>query len=137
MTNPQIRELLLDQVKSARTEILYFGQAPQMPAREATQALWEKAEAGLTVRLIFEDAYFDGTDAQREEDEVLKSVRGDKRWSDHLPSKMMVIDKSRALLSVAKAGADGFFVLALRQEGLVGHALASFEYHWERARPGR
>jgi len=130
----QIRDLLVDQVRNARSEILYFGQAPQMPAREVAQALWEKSESGIAMRLLFEHAYFDGPEARREEDELLKRMRGEKRWVDHLPSKMMIIDRSRALLSVAKAGSDGFFVLALRQEGLVEHCLASFDYHWERAR---
>src|SRR5262245_19044532 len=57
---PQIRSLLVERVRLARSEILYFGQAPQFPARDVAQALWDRAQAGLRVRLIFEEGYFDG-----------------------------------------------------------------------------
>lgn len=131
---PQVRVLLVESVKQARSEILYFGQSPQVPALEVAQAMWERAEAGVKLRLLFDERYFDGVEERREEDDLLRKVKSEKRRVKDLPSKMIVIDRSTALLSVSKPGSEGFLVLVLRQEGLTGHTLASFEYHWARGK---
>jgi hypothetical protein len=55
--------------------------------------------------------------------------------ADSVPTKMIVVDRARAMLSIPRGGADGFLMLVLRQIGLVQHCLASFEYAWERSRP--
>jgi sugar-specific transcriptional regulator TrmB len=130
---PQIRALLVDQVRQARAEILYFGQSPQVPALEVAQALWERAEAGVRLRLVFDERYFDGAEERKEEDGLLRMVKAEKRMVPELPTKMIVVDRGTALLSVSKPGAEGFLVLVLRQEGLTAHCLASFEHVWSRA----
>jgi len=132
---PQIRHLLVEQLGAARQEILYFGQAPQVPALEVAQAIWEKAEAGVRVRLLFDEGYFEGAAERGEEDDLLRRVKGEKRRIERLPSKMIVVDGVTALLSVSKPSSEGFLVLVLRQEGLVAHTLASFESCWARATP--
>jgi len=130
----QIRTILVDNIKLARHELRYFGQAPQIPARDVAQTIWDRAQAGVNVRMVFEDGYFERADERGEEDELLRKMRGEKRWAEKLPSKMIVVDQACALLSVAKPGSEGFLVLVLRQEGLVAHCLASFEHVWERAK---
>lgn len=129
---PQIRQLLVEQIHKARTEILYFGQSPQVPALEVTKGLWERAEAGVRLRLLFDQDYFERGEERGEEDDLLRRVRGEKRQVAKLPSKMIVIDGAVALLSVSKPSSEGFLVLVLRQEGLVAHTLASFEAAWAR-----
>lgn len=130
---PQIRTLLVEQVHQARTEILYFGQSPQVPALAVAQALWERAEAGVRLRLVFDAHYFDGAEERREEDDLLRKVKAERRRVAALPTKLIVVDRATALLSVSKPGSEGFLVLALRQEGLTAHCVASFEHVWERA----
>jgi len=130
---PQIRALLVDQVRQARTEVLYFGQSPQVPALEVAQTLWERAEAGVRPRLLFDEHYFDGAEERREEDDLLRKVKAERRRIAGLPTKMIVVDRATALLSVSKPGSEGFLVLALRQEGLTAHCVSSFEQTWERA----
>ena len=127
---PQIRTLLVDQVHQARSEILYFGQSPQVPALEVAQALWERAEAGVHLRLLFDERYFDKADERPEEDDLLRRVKAERRRVPELPSKMIVVDGKTALLSISKPGSEGFLVLVLRQEGLTAHCTASFERSW-------
>jgi len=132
---PQIRNLLAEQVRRARKEILYFGQAPQVPALEVAQALWERAEAGVRLRLLFDPGYFEGSEQRGEEDDLLRRIRAEKRQSPSLPSKMIIVDGWTAMLAVSKPGSEGFLVLVLRQAGLTAHCLASFEAQWQAARP--
>jgi len=132
---PQMRTLLVDRIRLARTEILYFGQSPQVPARDVAQAIWDRAEAGARVRILFEDGYFDGKPELREEEDLLRRVRGERRSLPKLPSKMIIVDRATALLSVVKAVSDGFLLLVLRQEGLTAHCVASFEHAWAQATP--
>ena len=131
---PQIRTLIAEQVRKATGELLYFGQSPQVPALDVAQAIWERAEAGARLRLVFDEHYFERSEERGEEDDLLRKVRGERRVVPHLPSKMIVVDRATALLSVSKPSSEGFLVLALRQEGLVAHCLAAFEHVWERAR---
>jgi sugar-specific transcriptional regulator TrmB len=130
----EIRRMLVERIQEARRTILYFGQAPQVPALEVAQALWERAKAGVALRLIFERDYFEQGSERGEEDDLLLSLPGERRWAEELPTKMLIADESVALLSIAKPGSESFLVLALRQEGLVAHCRASFEHAWERAR---
>ena len=130
---PQIRTLLVEQVRQARTEILYLGQAPQVPALEVAQVLWERAEAGVRLRMIFDEHYFEGGEDRREEDDLLRRVKAERRRASQLPTKLIVVDRATALVSVAKPGAEGFLVLVLRQEGLAAHCVASFDQIWSRA----
>ena len=132
---PQIRHLLVEQLAGARQEILYFGQSPQVPALEVAQGIWERAEAGVRVRLLFDEGYFEGSEERGEEDDLLRRVKGEKRRTGRLPSKLIVVDGTTAMLSVSKPASEGFLVLVLRQEGLVAHTLASFESAWTRATP--
>lgn len=132
---PQIHALLVDQVHKARTELLYFGQAPQTPALEVAKAIWERAEAGVRLKMLFDAHYFDHPEERGEEDDLLRKVKAERRTTAELPSKMMVLDRATALLSVSKPGSEGFLVLVLRQSGLVAHCLASFEHHWAKASP--
>ena len=133
---PQIRSLLAEQVHLARSEVLYFGQSPQVPTLEVTQALWERAEAGVSLRLLFDERYFDDGEQRGEEDGLLRKLKGEKRRTAALPSKMIVVDRGAALLSIARPGSDGLLLLVLRQEGLVTHCRASFEHFWSRASAG-
>ena len=129
---PQIRQLLVEQLHKARTEILYFGQSPQVPALEVAKGIWERAEAGVRVRLLFDEGYFERSEERGEEDDLLRRVKGERRRVAKLPSKLIVIDGAVALISVSRPSSDGFLVLVLRQEGLVAHPLASFEAAWAR-----
>jgi len=99
------------------------------------QALWERVEAGVRLRLIFDDRYFQYTEERGEEDELLRRVRGERRRVEQLPSKMILVDRTTAMLSVSKPGSEGFLVLVLRQEGLVAHCINSYEHVWSRASP--
>jgi sugar-specific transcriptional regulator TrmB len=130
----QIQTLLVEQVRKAREELLYFGQAPQVSSRELTQTIWDRAQGGLRVRMVFERGYFEDGAARGEEDDLMRDVKGEKRWVDSLPSKMIVVDGSTAMMAVSKPDSAGFLLLVLRQKGLVGHCLASFEHVWGRAR---
>ncbi|NOT30517.1 MAG: helix-turn-helix domain-containing protein, partial [Planctomycetes bacterium] len=130
---PQIRAVLVEQVRQARSEILYFGQSPQVPSLEVAQALWERAEAGVGLRLVFDERYFEGGELRGEEDDLLRKVKGERRRIAALPSKMIVVDRGAALISIARAGTEGLFLLVLRQEGLVTHCRTSFEHTWARA----
>lgn len=130
---PQIRALLAEQVRLARTELLYFGQSPQVPMLEVTQALWERAEGGVNLRLLFDEHYFEDGAQRGEEDDLLRRLRGEKRRIATLPTKMIVVDRVAAMLSIARAGSDGLLLLVLRQGGLVAHCRASFEQAWARA----
>lgn len=132
---PQIRALIAEQVHQAKTEIFYMGQSPQAPALEIAQALWERVETGVRLRLMFDDRYFQYTEERGEEDELLRRVRGERRRVEQLPSKMIIVDRTTAMLSVSKPGSEGFLVLVLRQEGLVAHCLNSYEQVWARASP--
>ncbi len=132
---PQIRRLLSEEIQQARAEIHYMGQAPQVPALEVAKALWDRAQAGVQLRMLLEDGYFEAGEQQRvEEDDLLVSLPAERRWTPEVPSKMIVIDSRVALLSIARTGSEGLLALALRQAGLVAHCLASFEHAWERAR---
>ncbi len=131
---PQIRRLLVERIHEAEQEILYFGQAPQVPALEVAKALWDRSQAGVAQRLIFEEGYFEPSSERDEEDDLLLGLRGEKRWAKMLPTKMLVIDRKVALLSISRPASESFLVLVFRQAGLVAHCLASFEYAWERAR---
>jgi len=131
---PQILALLSDRVRAARSEVLYLGQGPQVPAREVTQALWERARDGVRVRMVLEDGYFDRGEERGEEDDLLRTLPAERRFLPELPSKMILVDGSLALLSVARQGSEGLVLLVIRQPGLVQHFLGSFEALWERAR---
>jgi sugar-specific transcriptional regulator TrmB len=129
---PQIKTMLVERLRQARTEILYFGQSPQTPALEVAQAMWERTEGGVRLRMLLDEHYFDAAEERGEEDDLLRRIKGEKRRIAELPSKMIVVDRATALLSVSKPGSEGFLVLVLRQPGLVGHCLASFDLHWAR-----
>lgn len=130
---PQIRSLLVERVRLARTEVLYFGQSPQTPALEVAQALWERAQAGVRMRMLFDEQYFERPEERGEEDDILRRIQGERRRIAELPSKLIVVDRTTAMLSVSKPGSEGFLVLVLRQAGLVAHCLASFDSYWARA----
>jgi sugar-specific transcriptional regulator TrmB len=132
---PQIRTFLAARVQEARSELLYFGQSPQTPALEVAQALWERTEAGVRARFLFDQAYFEGGEERGEEDGLLQRVKGERRRLPELPSKMIVVDRRIALLSVSRPSSETFLVLGLRQPGLAAHCVASFEHHWARASP--
>lgn len=132
---PQIRTLLAKQVRQARTELLYFGQSPQVPGLEVAQALWERAEAGLSLRMVFDETYFEDGERRGEEDDLLRRMKGEKRRIAALPSKLIVVDRASAMLSVTRSGSDGLLLLVLRQDGLVAHCRASFEHAWARSSP--
>jgi sugar-specific transcriptional regulator TrmB len=132
---PQIRSLLVERVRQARTEILYFGQSPQTPALEVAQTMWERSQAGVKMRLLFDENYFERAEERGEEDDLLRRLTGERRRIAELPSKMIVVDRVTAMLSVSKPGSEGFLVLVLRQPGLVAHCLASFDSFWSRGSP--
>jgi hypothetical protein len=122
-------------VRQARHEILNLGQSPKVPALAVAQALWERAKAGITLRLVFDERYFEEPSLEPEEDDILRTIEGEKRRGTALPSKLIVVDKSSALLSITRSGTQGLLLLVLRQAGLVAHLRASFEHAWARATP--
>src|SRR5262245_2366707 len=104
---PQIRTLLVEQVRQARSEVLYFGQSPQVPALEVAQALWERAETGVRLRLVFDEHYFDGAEERREEDDLLRKVKAERRRFAELPTKMIVVDRTHRAGVGREAGRGG------------------------------
>ena len=111
-----------------------MGKAPQIAALEVAEALWDRAESGIKLRVIFEEDFFDGNEERKEEDALYERMRADKRETKAVPTKMLVVDRSSAMLSIPRGGSEGFLMLVLRQSGLVQHCLASFEQSWDRAR---
>ncbi len=134
----QIVELVRDRVESATEEILFMGRAPQIPSLTMAQAMFDKAASGCRVRLLLEKNYMqpvEGSEESQAEVELFRSINAEVREIDELPTKLLIVDGSIALLSISRKGGDNFLVLALRQQGFVGHILASFQFHWERAEP--
>ena len=134
----QVRKLLVERISSARDEILYFGKTPHVPGLEIAQAIWDRAQGGCRIRFLFEADYLrEGGDpgAAREELGLYRAVPGEKRVCPSLPTKLVLVDRQIATLSISRAGGESFLALALRHAGFVEHVLASFEHHWERARP--
>lgn len=134
----QIITLLVDRIHSAQEEILYYGKSPQIPALEMAQAIADRGQAGIRLRLVFEEDYLTPLEKSVEslaEVELFRSMKAEVREYPHLPTKLLVVDNSVALLSISRSGGDSFLVLVMRQKGFVEHVVASFEYHWERATP--
>jgi len=134
----QIVELVTDRVQSASEEILFMGRKPQIPSLEMAQVMFDKAASGCHVRLLLEKDYMQpvaGSEESEKEVDLFRSIQAEVREADELPTKVLIVDGSIALLSISRRGGDNFLVLALRQKGFVGHILASFQFHWERARP--
>jgi sugar-specific transcriptional regulator TrmB len=134
----QIVTLLVDRIHAASEEILYCGKVPQIPALEMAQALDDRARDGVQLKLLLEPGYLTplaDSDESREEVELFRSMPAEVRELEGLPTKLLLVDRQIALLSISRSGGDGFLVLALRQQGFVEHVLASFDHHWERARP--
>ena len=132
----QIITLLVDRIRSATEEILYCGKRPQIPALEMAQAMWDKNQEGCRLKLLFEKDYLEpleGNEESGEEVGLFRSMKAETRELEHVPTKMLVIDRSIAMMSISRKGGDSFLVLVLRQKGFVEHILASFDYHWEKA----
>ena len=134
----QVVTLLVDRIHAAREEILYCGKRPQIPALEMAQALEDRSREGVQLRLLFEPDYLVPlADSPESEEEValFRAMKAEVRELEALPTKLLIVDRQIALLSISRSGGEGFLVLALRQQGFVEHVLASFDSHWERARP--
>ena len=134
----QIAELVIDHVQSANEEILFCGKQPTIPSLEMAQSMWDKAESGCRIRLLLEKNYLEpveGSAESEKEVELFRSMKADMRELDHVPTKVLIVDSSIAMLSISRKGGDSFLVLALRQAGFIEHVVASFDFHWERAQP--
>lgn len=136
----QIARLLSERIDAAQRELSCFCKGPQVPALEVAQALRRATERGVSLRLLSDASYYDADEEHEEQSALYRSMPGEKRELEHVPSKLVLVDREVALVSVlrpATTRAEDFMVLALRQEGLVEHFLASFEHAWERAKPLR
>jgi sugar-specific transcriptional regulator TrmB len=136
----QIVKLLSERIDAAQSEVLCFCKGPHLAALEIAQALRRATARGVSLRLLSDESYYDSDEAHEEQIALYRNMPGEKRELEHVPSKMVLVDRQIALLSVlrpATVRAEDFMVLALRQEGLVQHFLASFEHAWERAKPIR
>ena len=130
-----IRRFLVESIEEARQEVLFFGKAPQVPAQDVAQALWDAATRGVRLRMVFEPDYFEAAEERAEEDDLYRRLPGERRLLADLPSKLLILDQKVSLASVDRPGSDGFLVLVLRDPGLLGHVQSSFEEAWAKARP--
>lgn len=135
----QIERLLIEHVDAASDEIRCFCKTPQFSAPEVAQAFERAARRGVALAFLSDRSYYHECEGQEEQLALYRAMAARKRELDEVPSKMVLTDRRVAVLSVTRpdgphAGED-LMALVLRQEGLVEHFLASFEHHWERARP--
>jgi sugar-specific transcriptional regulator TrmB len=128
-----IQRFLVEQVGAAREEILFFGKGPHVPARDATQAIFDAGQRGVRLRMVYESAFL-RSPKDREEIDLYRAVGGEKRETSALPSKLLVVDGSLSVTSIQHQKDGSFLALILRAPELVGNQVASFEYHFERAR---
>lgn len=126
----QVVSYLTDRVSEAKRSIDYFGKLPQVPAPALSGAIAARAEAGVAVRVLAERGYLDSVDVLEGENESFRQAAGELRVVDELPSKMIVIDASSALLSISRPDAETFLMIVFRHQGLVDHFVSSFERSW-------
>ena len=135
----QIRSFMVDQVAAAKKELLFFGKSPHIPALEIAQAISDRSKEGVPIKSVVDPEYLAGAKQKSELAEQVELYRHlehvEIREIDTLPTKLLIVDRKVAMLSISRSGGESFLVLVLRHEGYVNHVLASFELHWERARP--
>ena len=129
-----ISRRLVEQIEGAEDEILFFGKSPLIQAPEIAAALHRAAEAGIRMRLLYEEGYLDAPEAPHEV-EIYRDLRGERREIDTLPTKLLIVDRRLTMVSLSASSADGFMVLLLRRHGMEEHFITSFEDHWRRGRP--
>ena len=130
----QVRPTLVEQIRAASREILFFGKGPIVPEVDIAQAMFETGESGIKVRMVLERDYLEEADA-KEEAVLYRQVRGDKRVTERLPTKLLIIDRRIAAVSVTRTAGETFLIQLVRHEGMLQHYIASFELHWAAAEP--
>ena len=130
----QISQMMVQRIQSAREEILFFGKSPIVKAREIAQSLADAGTSGIRLRLLYEASYLEQKDAP-EEVALYRSMKGEKRVAPTLPTKLVILDKNIALVSIASSGGSGLLMLVLRHAGLMTHFVSSFEEYWKAGRP--
>lgn len=131
----QVVSYLTDRIGGAQGSIEYFGKLPQVPAPELSGAIEERSRAGVEVRLVVEKGYLESTDVGSSENESFREAAAEVRVVETLPSKMVLIDRASALLSISRPDAETFLMIVFRHQGLVDHFVASFERTWDNAEP--
>lgn len=132
----EVRARLSELARHAGSEILAFmpGGAQSPEALEASRPLDEQSlSAGVKLRTIYLDSVRNCR-ATTEYARWLSELGGEIRTMPSLPLRMLIADRSVALLPVSpddtRAGA-----VILRAPGVVTALLALFEMVWERAAP--
>ncbi|MET9434111.1 helix-turn-helix transcriptional regulator [Streptomyces sp. NPDC006551] len=132
----EVRARLSELARHAGSEILAFmpGGAQSPEALEASRPLDEQSlSAGVKLRTIYLDSVRNCR-ATTEYARWLSELGGEIRTMPSLPLRMLIADRSVALLPVSpddtRAGA-----VILRAPGVVTALLALFEMVWERATP--
>ncbi len=132
----QINPILKGKLDEAAEEVLFLGQGPIVSAIDIPRALQRASQRGVSTRLIYEASYLQRSQEHApEEVELYRNMPGAKRVSGELPSKLVLIDRKQAFVSVAPAPDASFLIMVLRHPGLVRHFLASFEYYWAKSEP--
>jgi len=135
----QIERFLILRIGTAREEVLCFCKGPQVHAIAIARALQEAGERGVALKLLSDESYYDADEDQEEQIAIYRALRAEKRELERVPTKMVLVDRRIAMVSVTRAltsrAGEDFMILVLRHEGLVEHFLASFERGWDRAEP--
>ncbi|MFD9032402.1 helix-turn-helix transcriptional regulator [Streptomyces sp. NPDC059567] len=132
----EVRARLSELARHATTEILAFmpGGAQSPEALEASRPLDEQTlAAGVRLRTIYLDSVRNDR-ATTEYARWLAELGGEIRTMPSLPLRMLIADRSVALLPVSPEDTRAGAVI-LRAPGVVTALLALFEMVWERATP--
>ena len=137
----QIKRMLVERIGSAREEILCFCKGPQVAAMEIAVALKEAADRGVSLKLLSDETYYSTEFGHEEQVAIYRSMAGEKRELDNVPTKGVLVDRQIALMSISRPVSlntvEDFMILVLRHEGLVEHVLNSFQHGWQHSKPLR
>ncbi len=107
----QVLAILADRLGAATKSIDYCGKLPQISAPSVSEAIRQSTENGVELRCLLERGYLEASEALLGEHDGLLSMAKEIREVDLLPSKMVIIDGSSALLSISRPDAETFMLL--------------------------
>ena len=130
---PQVERLVLERLEHATDEALFFARQPHLPRVDIAAAITAFAQRGGRVRMLVEPGFLEDPDFP-EECAKYRALPADFRMVDHLPTKMIILDRHVAVSSVTQAGGKPLD-LVVRHRGFVDHFVASFERSWSMGKP--
>ncbi|MFT5290998.1 MAG: sugar-specific transcriptional regulator TrmB [Planctomycetota bacterium] len=130
----QVLAILADRLGAAKESIDYCGKLPQISAPNVSDAIRRSTQGGVKLRCLLEHGYLESIEVSKDENDGFLSLATEIREVELLPSKMVIIDGSSALLSISRPDAETFMLLCFRHQGLVEHFLASYEHCWSKGR---